>query len=102
MGLNFVAAAVANGPYVSAVKAIPLIVLLLIWTRLLTWVDKDAEDARLPRVVFNTAFLGGLIVAVFLFILLPVGFVIGLVILIVTMLIESGVYLFARRQSVGL
>ena len=102
MGLNIVVAVVSNGPYVNAIKVIPLLVILLIWTRLLTWADKDSIDARLPRLVFNLGNMTGLIVAVALFIFLPAGFLVGLIILIFVPLIEAGVYLFARNQSVGI
>ena len=54
MGLAFLAA-VQVGGYVSALKTIPVILVLLLWARLLTWVDKDAPAAHLPRTAFNTA-----------------------------------------------
>jgi type II secretory ATPase GspE/PulE/Tfp pilus assembly ATPase PilB-like protein len=102
MGSNIVVAAISNGPYVNAIKVIPLIIILLIWARLLTWVDKDSIDARLPRVIFNMGFLVGLVVAVALFVFLPTGLIVGLAIVVVTMLIEAAAYLIARKQSVGL
>ena len=48
MGLAFVAA-VEVGGYVSALKALPVLLVLLLWGRLLTWVDKDAPDH--PRLI---------------------------------------------------
>ena len=40
-------AAVEVGQYVSIWKILVLVIFLLIWARLLTWMDKDAIDARL-------------------------------------------------------
>jgi type IV pilus assembly protein PilB len=102
MGLNIVAAGLSDGPYVSAVKTIPLIVVLLIWARLLTWADKDAIEARLPRAAFNMGLMGGLILAFGLFLFLPLGTVVGFIIMIVIMLMEAGAYLFVRQKTVGL
>ncbi len=43
------------GGYVSIVKsALPLLMLLL-WARMLTWADKDAVYAHLPRIPLNVA-----------------------------------------------
>jgi type II secretory ATPase GspE/PulE/Tfp pilus assembly ATPase PilB-like protein len=100
MGLFFLAE-VQVGGYVSALKAIPVILVLLLWARLLTWVDKDAPAAHLPRTTFNTAFLGGMILAFVLLLFLP-GFVIAFPAFLVIMLIEAAVYLVIRSKHVGL
>lgn len=110
MGLNLLAqdiaarallADVQSGGYVSALKTVPLLVMVLIWARLLTWADKDAVNARLPRIPLNTGMLGGMILCLILFFALP-GFAVGLVVLFVGMLLEAGAYLLIRKQSVGL
>lgn len=95
-------AAIEPGGYISIFKAVPVILVLLLWTRLLTWVDKDSPAAHLPREMLNIGFLGGLILAFALFFLLPVGFLIAFPILVVIMLIEAGVYLGLRHRKVGL
>jgi general secretion pathway protein E len=100
MGLFFLAA-VQVGGYVSVLKTIPVILVLLLWARLLTWVDKDAPAAHLPRTAINTAFLGGLILAFFLLLFLP-GYVIAFPVFVFIMLIEAGVYLGVRSKHVGL
>ena len=69
MGLNALLGAIQGGDYISGVKLVPPLIVLLIWARLLTWADKDAVDAHLPRVPLNISFLGGLIVAFALFFL---------------------------------
>lgn len=105
MGLNFVAAlqegAIQTGGYISIAKAIPVVIILLIWARLLTWVDKDAPAARLPRDLINIGLLGGMILAYALFFFVPM-FIVGLVILLLIMGIEAGIYLALRKQRVGL
>jgi general secretion pathway protein E len=100
MGLFFLAE-VQVGGYVSALKTIPVILVLLLWARLLTWVDKDAPAAHLPRAGINTAFLGGMILAFFLLLFLP-GFVIAFPAFLAIMLIEAAVYLSVRSKHVGL
>ena len=58
-----VLAAVEPGGYVNVFKLIPVFVLLFVWARLLTWADKDALAAHLPReplmaALFFTGFAG--------------------------------------------
>src|SRR4051794_35077392 len=74
---SFLAQAVPVGGYISIWKSVVLVVMLLIWARLLTWTDKDAEAAMLPRVTLNLSFMVGLIFALALFFFLP-GFVAGI------------------------
>lgn len=94
-------AAVEFGQYVSAWKVLPLVIVLLIWTRLLTWIDKDAEAAHLPRIPLNCAFIAGLIAAFWLFLMMP-SFIIGMVVVLAVMAAEIGTYLILRQQKVGL
>ncbi len=89
------------GQYVSGPKCIPLIIILLIWARLLTWIDKDAEAAHLPRMALNLAFLSGLVFGFFLFLYLP-NYLAALGGLLAIFVIEIAVYLILRRQKVGL
>lgn len=100
MGLAFVAA-VEVGGYVSALKALPVLLVLLLWARLLTWIDKDAPAAHLPRDGINLGFLGGLIVGFALFFFLPT-FLIAFGALLFLLIVEAGVYLGLRHQKVGL
>jgi general secretion pathway protein E len=101
MGLNLLLADIQAGGYVSGLKVIPVVLILLIWTRLLTWIDKDTITARLPRIPINMGMIGGLIGAFILFFILPT-FLIGLVVLLGVLIVEMGVYLLLRKQSVGL
>jgi type II secretory ATPase GspE/PulE/Tfp pilus assembly ATPase PilB-like protein len=105
MGLSDMAAtllaAIPGGQYVSAVKAIPLILILLIWARLLTWVDKDSVNARLPRIALNLGLFGGMAGCFFLALVLP-GFLIAILVLVLGLMLEAGVYLGLRHKQVGL
>lgn len=104
MGLFFLAqvqAQVPVGGYVSVLKTIPVILVLLLWARLLTWVDKDAPAAHLPRDAFNTAFVGGLIFAFFLLLFLP-GYAIAFPAFLFILIVEAVVYLAIRNKHVGL
>jgi general secretion pathway protein E len=89
------------GGYVSALKALPVLLVLLLWARFLTWVDKDAPAAHLPRDGINLAFLGGMIVGFALFFFLPT-FLIAFPVLLFVLMIEAGLYLGLRHQRVGL
>jgi type II secretory ATPase GspE/PulE/Tfp pilus assembly ATPase PilB-like protein len=100
MGLSFLAE-VQVGGYVSVLKTIPVILVLLLWARLMTWVDKDAPAAHLPRTAINTANLGGMILGFFLLLFLP-GYVIAFPAFLFIMLVEAGVYLGIRSRHVGL
>lgn len=104
MGVNHVLAAaqqVSPGGYVSIVKILPALVLLLLWAKLLTWADKDAVAAHLPRVPLNLGMLGGMAASYFLFFLVPYYFV-AMPLLVVVFGAEVGTYLVIRRQHVGL
>src|SRR3954463_16727867 len=94
----FLAADVQAGGYVSIWKCCVLVLIVLIWARLLTWTDKDAEAAHMPRSSLNLAFISGLIVALALFFLLPVNFAIALTAMLVILMIEIAVYLALRNQ----
>jgi type II secretory ATPase GspE/PulE/Tfp pilus assembly ATPase PilB-like protein len=101
MGLMHVMAAVNGGGYLSTLKLLPALLILLVWGRLLTWADQDAEAAHLPRIGLNVGFLGGFIVAFFLFLYLP-GFLFGLAAMILISGVEAGVYLHMRNKVTGL
>ena len=52
--------AVAVGGYVSIGKTVPVVLVLLLWARVLTWADKDAVAAHLPRTALNISNLCGM------------------------------------------
>lgn len=95
------AAVVPVGGYISVWKIIVVLIVLLIWARLLTWTDKDAVAAHLPRVPINIGLVGGWILGFFLFFVIP-GFLFALGVLLLTMIVEAATYLTLRHQKVGL
>ncbi|HZK79869.1 MAG TPA: ATPase, T2SS/T4P/T4SS family [Humisphaera sp.] len=90
-----------GGGYISTVKVIPVLILLALWARMLTWADKDAPAAHLPRIPFNLANLCGMIIAFALFFFVPT-FIVGFLVLLIIFGIEAGVYLGIRHKHVGL
>lgn len=94
-------AAAEVGSYISVWKSLAALAILMIWARLLTWMDKDAENAHLPRVGINAGMFLALILATFLFLILP-GFGVALAVLLVLFALSVGAYLGIRNQKVGL
>jgi type II secretory ATPase GspE/PulE/Tfp pilus assembly ATPase PilB-like protein len=94
-------AAVEVGGYVSLWKLVPLVVVVLVWAKLLTWADKDAIYAHLPRAEINLGLLGGFIAGVTLFFLLPM-YTLSLLALVVFFAADVGAYLALRNAKVGL
>jgi type II secretory ATPase GspE/PulE/Tfp pilus assembly ATPase PilB-like protein len=104
LAIDFVLAAerfVPAGGYISTIKVIPVLLLLLLWARLLGWADTDAQAAHLPRIKLNLINLSGMAVAFALFFVVPM-FILAFPILLVVMGAEVGVYLMLRHKTVGL
>jgi type II secretory ATPase GspE/PulE/Tfp pilus assembly ATPase PilB-like protein len=102
MGLLILAAAdVPVGGYLNGLKAIPVVIVLLAWAKALSWVDKDAEAARMKRDLINIGMMGGFILGFGLFIGLP-NFAIAFLAMLVMVGIEAAVYLSMRKSAVGL
>ena len=93
--------AVEGGGYISLIKALPPLLVLVVWARMMTWADKDAVDAHLPRVPLNVSFLAGLVAAYGLFFFLP-NFLIAFAALLFIFIAEVATYLLLRQQKVGL
>src|SRR5687768_15252559 len=101
MDLPVLIADVPVGEYINVWKVLALLIVILLWARLITWIDKDTPAVMLPRVPINIGMLVGGIFGLALFFFLP-GFAIAMAMLIVVILAEGGVYLFMRSQKVGL
>src|SRR4051812_14469140 len=101
MAFDPIVAAIEGGGYVSLIKIAPPLILLAVWGRMLTWADKDAPDAHLPRIPLNVGFLIGLAVAYALFFFLPT-FLVAFAVLMFVFLAEVATYLIIRHQKVGL
>jgi general secretion pathway protein E len=94
-------AVIQFGGYVNPWKAGVIIVLLVIWVKLLAWIDKDAIAARLPREIVNAIMMAGLIAGYFLFLFLP-GFGIAIGVLVGLFVADIGSYLGMRSRTIGL
>src|SRR4051812_3687889 len=101
MAFDPIVAAIEGGGYISLIKMVPPLIVLAVWGRMLTWADKDAVDAHLPRIGLNVGFLCGLVLAFALFLFLPT-FLIAFAALVFVMVVEVATYLVLRHQKVGL
>src|SRR5438105_2029147 len=98
---NLMLAAVSVGGYVNLWKFLPVLIVLWIWARLLTWMDKDSIEAHLPRQVLNSAEIGILILGFFLFLFMPT-FVVAISVFLFMFIVGIALYLILRHQKVGL
>ena len=55
-----VLASIPMGSYINGFAVLAFVVVLLIWAKLLTWIDKDAPLCRMPRLFINSVLFGGL------------------------------------------
>lgn len=94
-------AAIEGGGYISPLKAVPPLLVLALWARLLTWIDKDSPNAHLPRIPLNVSFLVGMGLAYALFFFLPT-FIVAFATLMFVFVAEMATYLIIRHQKVGL
>lgn len=96
-------AEIALGPCVNYWMALPPVVLLFIWARLLTWIDKDVANARrLSRVIINLGLFAGLLLGYFLFFAIGLGFWPSFGALCGFFLADIGAYLGIRANAIGL
>jgi type II secretory ATPase GspE/PulE/Tfp pilus assembly ATPase PilB-like protein len=99
--IGLLAATPPGGDYISIWKLLPALLILLLWLRLLTWADKDAVAAHLPREGLNSGLLAGVVVAFLAFFLIP-SFILGFLAILLIVGAEVGVYLLMRKKTVGL
>lgn len=91
-------AAIDFGPYVAWWATIPFLLLLLLWTRLLTWVDKDTRRVMLPRDMVNAGMVAGLLLGLAAFFLFP-GLALALGAYVVIFVASFGVYAAIRSKK---
>jgi type II secretory ATPase GspE/PulE/Tfp pilus assembly ATPase PilB-like protein len=94
-------AAIQFGGYVNPFKVGGILVLLVVWVKLLAWIDKDSVAARLPRELVNTAMMGLLIAGYMLFLFLP-GFGLAFGVLVGLFVVDVAGYLGMRSRTIGL
>ncbi|HEX8342916.1 MAG TPA: ATPase, T2SS/T4P/T4SS family [Tepidisphaeraceae bacterium] len=93
-------AAAEYGSFINGFLLLPVIVLAMPWLRLMTWADKDAVNARLPRETINAINMAGFAIACAMLVLVP-NFFGALGVFILIMLAEAGIYLGWRNKTVG-
>jgi type II secretory ATPase GspE/PulE/Tfp pilus assembly ATPase PilB-like protein len=98
MAVSGIFADISGGGYISIYKIVPVVLVLLMWTKLLTWVDKDAPALQLPGEKLNMALFGGVIVAFAAFFILP-NFFIAFGVLVLCVGAEAGIYLHIRSKK---
>lgn len=101
MGYHVLMQAVPMGLYVSPYKLVVVLAVTIIWWRLLTWLDKDSDAARLPREWANLGMAGAYILGIILFLYVPI-FLLAFAIYLLIFLGSFGAYLAIRSQQVGL
>jgi general secretion pathway protein E len=98
---GLIAATEFGGAYISLLKLLPVILLLLIFLRLTTWVDKDAARAHLPREIINSLMFIVGIAGFIIFFFIP-SFAVAFSVLFGVVALDIGIYLILRSQAVGL
>lgn len=101
MHQSFFLAQIEPGFYLAWWKPLPVLAVLWVWARLLTWIDKDTEGAHLHRQGVNSGMFAGLVLGLILFLALP-GYGLAIAAFVVLFAIDIGVYLLLRHQRVGL
>jgi type II secretory ATPase GspE/PulE/Tfp pilus assembly ATPase PilB-like protein len=94
-------ASIQVGGYVNPWKILPIVLILFVWARVLTWIDKDTIHSHLPRQVINSCMFAGLVLGYLLFFLVP-GFVPAFAVLCILFAGDVGVYLTLRARKTGL
>ena len=89
------------GGYINGFKFLPLLIVSLVWLRLMTWADKDAEDARLSREKTGAIHVGLWLVALVLAVLMPL-YAVSLLVYVLLFGVDAAVYLAMRNKTVGL
>jgi type II secretory ATPase GspE/PulE/Tfp pilus assembly ATPase PilB-like protein len=103
MHLMQLMAAVEVGQYINLWKLLPILIVLLIWARLLTWMDKDAIDAHLPRMMLNAVEIAVLVLGLLIFLFIPLGtYLVGFGVFLFAFVVDIAIYLGLRQQKVGL
>ena len=98
MALSGLVAEVQGGGYISLYKLVPVLLVLMVWARLLTWADKDAPELQLPREKLNLPLFGGMILGFALFLIVP-NFFLAFGVLLICFGAEVGIYLNIRKKK---
>jgi type II secretory ATPase GspE/PulE/Tfp pilus assembly ATPase PilB-like protein len=94
-------AEIPYGAYLAWWKALPFVVIFIVWVQLLLWMDKDSMENRMPREQINAGQWCLLLIAMLAGLLLPM-FVVALTAYVLLFAISVGGYLMWRKQVAGL
>ena len=94
-------AQVAAGPYLSWWKLLIVTLVFMAWARVLLWIDKDSDNARMPREAINSGMWAVLVIALVAMVFVPV-FPLALLIFAGLGLASIFGYLMWRKSVVGL
>ena len=92
---------VAVGPYLSWWKLLIVAVVFMAWARVLLWIDKDSDNARMPREAINSGMWAVLVVALLALLFVPI-FPLALLIFVGLGAASIFGYLMWRKSVVGL
>src|SRR5256885_12185871 len=95
---GLMAATEVGGGYISLLKLLPVILLLLIFLRLTTWVDKDAGRAHLPREIINSLMFIVGIAGFIIFFFIP-SFAMAFSVLFGVVALDVSIYLILRSEQ---
>ncbi|HEY0009728.1 MAG TPA: hypothetical protein VGB55_13450, partial [Tepidisphaeraceae bacterium] len=94
-------AAAELGSFINGFKLLPVVVISFAWLRLMTWADKDADDARLPRETVNCIHIGLWILSLAVFLFIPF-YAAALPAFLFLFGADIATYLIWRNKTVGL
>ncbi len=93
--------AVAVGPYLAWWKLLIVAIVFMVWARILLWIDKDSDNARLPREAINSGLWAVLVLGLIAMVFVPV-FPVALLIFVALGAGSILGYLLWRKSVVGL
>lgn len=100
IGVGILGALPEPGSYASIVKLVIEVLLIAPWLALAIWVSKDVEYVRTNGLLWRLAILGGGLVGLLLWWLIPI-FAVGLAVYLLAMGGTAGAYLAHRNSLVG-
>jgi type II secretory ATPase GspE/PulE/Tfp pilus assembly ATPase PilB-like protein len=94
-------AAIDFSPFVAWWKAVPFLLLLFFWCRILTWIDKDTKKVNLARQGINAGMIFAFVLGILAFFFLP-GFGLAIGLMVGLLVVSLGGYIGFRSSKVGL
>ncbi len=99
MVLPLLAAVPELGGYLSVVKPVVMLALVLGWLCASAWVDRDTEQIRASKMVWTSLMVGVGLAALIVWLLLPI-YVVGLSIFVVSVMVTGLIYVAHHNSKV--